>query len=53
MKRRSIQNDPISTPERDRGAVIVQAFALDLTKATAVAPALKGQPKPKLETKGK
>ncbi|MEU4115584.1 hypothetical protein AB0F71_13935 [Kitasatospora sp. NPDC028055] len=53
MKRRSIQNDPIGTPERDRGAVVVQNFSLDLTKAAAVAPALKGQPKPKPEQKDK
>ncbi|MFE7526322.1 hypothetical protein ACFU7Y_11425 [Kitasatospora sp. NPDC057542] len=53
MKRRSVQNDPISTPERDRGAVVVQNFALDITKATAVAPAPKGQRKPKPEPKGK
>ncbi|MER7668074.1 hypothetical protein ABTY61_06360 [Kitasatospora sp. NPDC096128] len=53
MKRRSIQNDPISTPERDRGAVVVQNFTLDITKAAAVAPALKGQAKPKPEPKGK
>ncbi|MFJ7249395.1 hypothetical protein ACIQWA_32845 [Kitasatospora sp. NPDC098652] len=53
MKRRSIQNDPIGTPERDRGAVVVQNFSLDLTKAAVVAPALKGQPKPKPEQKDK
>jgi hypothetical protein len=38
MKRRSVQNDPISTPERDRGAV-VSAFTIDITKAAPVKPA--------------
>ncbi|MER5638991.1 hypothetical protein ABT095_18750 [Kitasatospora sp. NPDC002227] len=46
MKRRSVSNDPISAPERDRGAVIVgDNFAFDITKATPVQPALKGSPK--------
>jgi hypothetical protein len=40
-----VSNDPISAPERDRGAVIVESFALDITKATPVKPALKGRPK--------
>ncbi|GAA1241301.1 hypothetical protein GCM10009665_35110 [Kitasatospora nipponensis] len=45
MKRRSVQNDPIGTPERDRGAVIIDRFTLDITTATPVKPALKGQRK--------
>ncbi|GAA1934560.1 hypothetical protein [Kitasatospora viridis] len=51
MKRRSVQNDPISAPERDRGAVIVNSFALDITKAAPVKPALKGERKPAAESK--
>ncbi|WP_405814075.1 hypothetical protein OG241_05875 [Streptomyces sp. NBC_01390] len=43
MKRRSVQNDPISTPERDRGAVVT-AFTIDVTKAVPVKPS-QAQPK--------
>ncbi len=36
MKRRSVRNDPISTSERDRGAVIVKML-VDLDKAQPAA----------------
>ncbi len=36
MRRRSVRNDPISSSERDRGAVIVR-FQVDLDKAVPVA----------------
>jgi hypothetical protein len=36
MKRRSVRNDPITSQERERGAVVVK-FALDLDKAKAPA----------------
>ncbi|MEN3583476.1 MULTISPECIES: hypothetical protein [unclassified Streptomyces] len=38
MKRRSVRNDPISAPERDRGAVVVMASTIDITKAEPVRP---------------
>lgn len=38
MKRRSVRNDPISTGERDRGAVIIKML-LDLDRAVPAAQA--------------
>jgi hypothetical protein len=39
MKRRSVQNDPISTTERDRGAVVRVNVLLDLEDAMPAAAA--------------
>ncbi|APU15950.1 MULTISPECIES: hypothetical protein [Actinoalloteichus] len=36
MKRRSVRNDPINTPERDRGAVVVN-FAVNMDTAVPAA----------------
>ncbi len=50
MKRRSVHHDPISTPERDRGAVVT-TFTIDITKAAPVKAATKALPKTAPESK--